>query len=132
MLNNRIVVAGLASAAGIGAALRNAGAKFVELDLHARRKAAQGISLPALRVRRSSAPRLKKPKTPHDFAVIAKAQAKRERKAAKRQRDAFLSASGAATAYNLILLRARHCRINSHVQAEAKAVARELEAEQLA
>ncbi|MBU9468329.1 hypothetical protein LGM75_23940 [Burkholderia multivorans] len=37
-----------------------------------------------------STPRLKKPRTPGDFAAIERAQQKRERRAAKLERDSFI------------------------------------------
>ncbi|MFM0151415.1 hypothetical protein [Paraburkholderia sediminicola] len=84
----------------------------------------------ARRVR--SVPSLKRPRTSRDFAVIAKAQAKRDRKAAKRQRDAIRCAEGIAWQKRRIVSRAECRRISAQVKAEALAVYHELELERVA
>jgi hypothetical protein len=76
--------------------------------------------------RGTAAPRLKRPRTAHDFLMIAKATAKRERKGRKLVRDAVRNAEG------MIAARAEAKRISAAVKAEALAVYHELEAERAA
>ncbi|NIF51434.1 hypothetical protein [Burkholderia sp. Ax-1724] len=73
------------------------------------------------------APTLKKPRTAHDHAMIARAVAKRERKAAKRRLDAERTVSGQEFAFDRIICRVRHERLIQHqwrVADEAAAAAR--------
>jgi hypothetical protein len=64
--------------------------------------------------------------------MIAKAQAKRDRKALKRVRDAIRCADGIAYQKRAIAARAECRRISAQVKAEALAVARELDLERAA
>jgi hypothetical protein len=82
--------------------------------------------------RGTAAPRLKRPRTAHDFLTIAKAQAKRERKSRKLVRDAVRNAEGVRWQKRMIATRAEAKRISAQVKAEALAVYHELEAERVA
>jgi hypothetical protein len=82
--------------------------------------------------RGTAAPRLKRPRTAHDFLMIAKATAKRERKGRKLVRDAVRNAEGVRWQKRMIAARAEAKRISAAVKAEALAVYHELEAERAA
>ncbi|WP_166679096.1 hypothetical protein [Paraburkholderia sp. BL6665CI2N2] len=88
------------------------------------------IDLPR-RTRHSRSVATNRPRTAHDFQMIAKATAKRERKGRKLVRDAIRAAEGVRWQKRMVAARAEARRISAAVNAEALAVYRELEAEQL-
>jgi hypothetical protein len=114
-----------ASAAVLGALL--AGGPRTVVTTAAKATRASGSSPRGPRLRRA-APSLKRPRTPHDFAMIARAEAKRARKAEKRRRDFEHTAAGVALARQFIVMNAKATRRDAQIRAEALSIARELDA----
>lgn len=126
MQRNPIVMLASGASAAVSAALHAGGVLAFPAASKATR--ASGSSPRGPRSRRG-APSLKRPRTPHDFAMIARAEAKRARKAKKRRSDFARTAAGTAYARKVIAMNAIAAQRDAQIRAEALNVARELEAE---
>jgi hypothetical protein len=91
MFKNRIAIAAGSAAAALLAQILPSRGDRVDL-LPARRTTLQqrATRIVAGRPPKSVAPRLKRPRTPADFEAIVRAEQKRQRKAAKIERNAFV------------------------------------------
>ncbi|HDR8950780.1 TPA: hypothetical protein QDA82_001056 [Burkholderia vietnamiensis] len=91
MFKNRIAIAAGSAAAALLSQILPA--RGIHVDVLPRRSATgnqRHARAVAGRPGKSSAPRLKRPRTPADFDAVVRAEQKRKRKAAKLERNAFV------------------------------------------